>query len=380
MCSVKISPTSPATAQCDPIILRETKTTRLVFLPQLVDNINDASECVNGTFIFQKKGPNKEWIESRELDLSNLRAEEWVRLHLHAEEIYKLTEYLNSLHQAYNKVGIPKRATQLFSVEQIRNELQRATTTQLLDALSVKKNMNRQVLARLLRIVVQVADREGAVTALEDIGIEGLKTLNALVGLQQLKAALEVWESNKVNSNEGFCCQKLREYSYILSQVFSFPIVILTGQAYMGGKSVRYTGANLVDFLLTNKLTKNAALVEIKTPTAELLGTEYRDGIYKISSDLIGGVMQVIDYKDSLLKEYNNIRANSEEGDEFEAFDPCCLLVIGNQAAENLNRSQRKSFELYRNGLKDVQVITFDELFSKVQLLVDLLEGTTPPS
>ncbi len=38
-------------------------------------------------------------------------------------------------------------------------------------------------------------------------------------------------------------------------------------------------------------------------------------------------------------------------------------------------KKQRKSFELFRMGLKDVQVITYDELFGKVEFLVNLLEG-----
>jgi len=40
------------------------------------------------------------------------------------------------------------------------------------------------------------------------------------------------------------------------------------------------------------------------------------------------------------------------------------------------DRRQRKSLELFRMGLKDVRVITYDELFGKVEFLVSLLEGT----
>jgi hypothetical protein len=39
------------------------------------------------------------------------------------------------------------------------------------------------------------------------------------------------------------------------------------------------------------------------------------------------------------------------------------------------DKKKNKSFELFRSGLNDVQIITYDELFGKVQFLIDLLEG-----
>ena len=65
---------------------------------------------------------------------------------------------------------------------------------------------------------------------------------------------------------------------------------------------------------------------------------------------------------------------NSEE-DRFEAFDPKCIVIIGNIETELIALKQRKSLELFRMGLKDVQIITYDELFGKVEFLVNLLEG-----
>ncbi|MEX1098015.1 MAG: hypothetical protein WED34_18375, partial [Planctomycetales bacterium] len=35
------------------------------------------------------------------------------------------------------------------------------------------------------------------------------------------------------------------------------------------------------------------------------------------------------------------------------------------------------SFELFRHSLGEVQLITFDELFSKVQAVVDIIEGNS---
>jgi hypothetical protein len=53
------------------------------------------------------------------------------------------------------------------------------------------------------------------------------------------------------------------------------------------------------------------------------------------------------------------------------------MVIAGNIEEELIDSDKRKSFELFRNGLKNVEIISFDELFTKVKLLIDLLEGNT---
>ena len=45
----------------DEIELRQNEKTRLIFRPQIVDNIHDASASVKGRFLFQRKGKNGSW-------------------------------------------------------------------------------------------------------------------------------------------------------------------------------------------------------------------------------------------------------------------------------------------------------------------------------
>lgn len=55
MVMYKIKSTSRRSAECDPIILRETSTSRLIFEPLMVDNPNSKQATIKGCFIFQKK-------------------------------------------------------------------------------------------------------------------------------------------------------------------------------------------------------------------------------------------------------------------------------------------------------------------------------------
>ncbi|MCP4398820.1 MAG: DUF4263 domain-containing protein [bacterium] len=162
--------------------------------------------------------------------------------------------------------------------------------------------------------------------------------------------------------------------SFIFAQLFSFPVILLEDKAYVGGKNISNRGGNIIDFLCANHLTRNVALIEIKTPVTKLLGSRYRGDVYNISNELSGSIIQVTNYKNSLLQNYHGL-VNVEE-DRFEAFAPQCLVIIGKICSELTEQKQRKSLELFRMGLKDVQVITYDELFRKVEFLVNLLEGS----
>ena len=50
--------TSNKTAECDLVILRETSTTRIVFRPQIVENLTNPAACINGSIFHQKKNRN----------------------------------------------------------------------------------------------------------------------------------------------------------------------------------------------------------------------------------------------------------------------------------------------------------------------------------
>ncbi|KEI65194.1 hypothetical protein A19Y_7041 (plasmid) [Planktothrix agardhii NIVA-CYA 126/8] len=89
-----------------------------------------------------------------------------------------------------------------------------------------------------------------------------------------------------------------------------------------------------------------------------------------MSTDLTGAVLQVSNYKDSLMEE----RKFLADKKKFYAFNPQCLVITGNLTNE-IDDDKRKSFELFRTGLKDVNIITYDELFKKVENLINLIEG-----
>lgn len=161
-------------------------------------------------------------------------------------------------------------------------------------------------------------------------------------------------------------CQKFfTKNSWVLSNILSIPVAILKDKAFVGGKDYTDKGGRVADFLYRNELTKNVFIIEIKTPLKKIIDTKkpYRKpDVYSLGKELTGGLVQVLDQRDNLQKEFYKL----SEG-KFEAFNPKLLLVIGK--IKSLNKEQTKSFELFRNNLKDVEIITFDELLERTNMI-----------
>lgn len=192
------------------------------------------------------------------------------------------------------------------------------------------------------------------------------------VSTVSFRGALNLWEQNQTNSNEEFWQKFFQENPRIIAQVVPNQVLKLGQKCYLGGKSIENKEGNVIDFLYITQSNRNVILVEIKTPCTKLVGTKYRQNAYSLTEELSGSVVQVLNYRDELLKNYYNL-CGQEQSLKFAAFNPQCIIVAGNFELENLNGVQRKSFELFRSSSNIVSVITFDELFGKVRDLVDII-------
>ena len=370
---IRTKSTSRSSAECSDLVLRETNTTRLVFRPILVDNPSNSEAAVNGTFIFQRKGQRDNWTDTETIPLSQLKKDEGYKLEIKSSELLSLFNHLSDLYQLHSQSGVPRGDVEFVPVNRQLADIARMPPGDLLQILAANRAVGSKLLARLLAWAADSDDPAALVGRLIELSPASLRTLNIAVNLQTLRAALTLWEENKTSSDEEFWQTSLTENSFVLEHVFSWPTMIVKGKAYVGGKSVMNTGGNVIDFLMKNLVTRNAALIEIKTPAAPLLSREYRSGIYTPSNDLLGSVMQVLNYKHSLQQEYHSLTRG--QGDLFDSFDPRCAVILGNARRELEADDKRKSFELFRGQFPSVDIITFDELFSRAEQLLRVLES-----
>jgi hypothetical protein len=183
--------------------------------------------------------------------------------------------------------------------------------------------------------------------------------------------AINKWENNQKNNNEEFWQKLFNQNPYLLSQIFSFPVVFIKDKAYVGGMNIDNKDAKLVDFLFASDTSDDAILVEIKTPCTKILGRKYRKNTYSISSEISGAINQVLDYRRSLVQNFSQITKGTKYN--IELFNPKCIIIAGNSNIEfENNEAKKKSFELFRNNQKDVSIVTFNELFKKAETLATI--------
>lgn len=367
-----VKSTSLSSAVTDDIIIRQTAITRLVFRPILVVNEHEPEASVKGAFVFQRKSKSKNWEDVDVPPLTSLKKDQAVKLELKSGELHRFHGELSSLYALYKVEGIPRGEAKFIKANAIVLALLGMTDEELSAVIGGHQTIGAQALSRLITWATQAENFSLLFERLQQLGQKDLVHLNSALGVASMKRALKVWYDNRQNPDEEFWQRILAEQAFVLEQVFQVPIVIVKSKAYVGGKSVLNTGGHIVDFLVRNKITTALALVEIKTPMTPLLGREYRQGVYNTSEELSGTVMQVLSYRDSLCKECVSLFGHEEI--QAEAFDPMCVVVIGNARRELNDPTRRRSFELFRRQLGDVHILTYDEMYERSSRLVKVLE------
>lgn len=364
---VEIASTSRHSATCSDISVREGGQVRLLFRPEIVDNPGNPSASVRGRFVYQRKGKNDGWVDFDKLPLSSLKKGEGYQLSLGASELYKLLREVVPLYRFHRREGLPVGKVELLKIDPDLSESLPLAETDLLAFLSAHGTDAVQI----LRTVLRWLSRQSLAQKLISEGTE-LPELNSLVGLANLRSALEVWRTNTDSNDEEFWQSLFARHSYVLSQLFAYPVVLIKGKAYVGGKDLSNAGGNIVDFLLRAESSGAAVLVEIKTPQTSLLGGKYREGAYPPSTDLSGAISQVLEYCESLASEFNAI---TRADHRLTAVGPRSVVIIGDASRELADDAKKRSFERFRERLVGVQIVTFDEVFKRVEGLVALLES-----
>jgi hypothetical protein len=217
----------------------------------------------------------------------------------------------------------------------------------------------------------------------EKVGINTKKTLKTKEVIEEyyIEEVLGEFESRLCQKGETSTLEKkwqqfFKDYNWIFSQLFASPVLYFGSEAYIGGKTINNKGGKIVDFIYKNALTNNLALIEIKTHLTPLLEQKPYRGkdVFSITKHFSGAIAQVLDQKDNLMKDFNK----TCKGEELEAFNPRCIIVIGKMAT--LNKYQKKSFELFRSSCKDVHIVTFDEILQKLTNLYSILTGKAKKS
>lgn len=367
MTKINITSTSRDSATVSDIIVRDGPLVRLVFRPQIVNNESDSKASVRGRFIYRKKGKKDQWEDVPATPVTSIRKGEEFQLEIHSGELLPLLHELAALYRVHSREGIRQGRQEFVRVGEELAQFLQLSEKELSAFLASNPEDATRALQRLLRWL----SANPAVA--ENLAAEELPELNALVGLANLKAVYGIWTRNAKNSDEEFWQKTLTKYSFVLSQLFAYPLVIVSGKAYVGGKQYDNKHGNLADFLAKVTSSAAAVIIEIKTPVTPLLAPEYRQDVYPPSTEVSGALAQVLKYRDSFLLDFSAI---TREERTFISTEPRCVVIAGCSERDLTDDAKKRSFERFRERLVGVTIVTFDELFTRIRDLIALLESS----
>ena len=134
------------------------------------------------------------------------------------------------------------------------------------------------------------------------------------------------------------------------------------------------------DFLIGDNYY--TTFVELKTPSTDLFvntkSGKNRSGSWSISSHLIYAVSQILEQKAAgQIKLEKNPFDDKGNRINQKSYDSKCILVVGNIKkeieesgdTEKVSEIKKKTFELYRRDSRNVEIITFDELYDRAHYI-----------
>lgn len=374
---IRVDTTSNKTADATGMIIRKNNQYRIVYFPKLVENSKNEEESIGGYLVCQKKSLNEKWEDINDLSIKNLKVGEWTKFNIELGEMLNLIKYADKLKEIYENDKSLKRIKQKHLIVLDENLDQNE-----IEQFNEFAKDNPDAVNNLKKLLTSKIDCEEILNVINsnpqllDNIPEKLDDNNSLKLYNDLKLKFinpnYLRDKLKVDDEEYW--QKLfTENPNILFSIIPAVGQIICKKPYMGGKAINNSGGTISDFVYKCG-TRNLSIIEIKKPTTKLIDGKYRNEVFSPSTELSSAIVQLRKQKDSLLKDYYSKKINSEkQGVKFEAYDPKTYLIIGDSS--QLNESELESFELFRNSLKDIEIITFSEIIEKLSLIYENLSN-----
>lgn len=336
------------------------------FVKELNEAVRTTGRFVNGTVLVVAKNG-----ESR----------------LDGENVIVSESDMDSLRRAMNRIDRRKRAgvqhaKQTVVFNDLLTKLDPGHFGRSDDALGTQPT-STVGMARSRRVTVR--ERQTGEAAIANVRAR-LPTLAATAPsmLIELRAEIErVTLAEMIARYEELLAQNLSEsrwqtffetHAFVLGLAFARPVHLLRTQFHAQGSSIDGTGAQIGDFLLRHT-GRGLAIVEIKNPGTELIGTTpYRNTrVFPPSKELSGAVTQVLFQQSALRSHWLMHQAHADLRDSSpDAIK--CIVIAGRLPSDE---HQLRSFDIFRNACKDVEVVTFDELLAKLRHIHDQLNAST---
>ena len=225
--------------------------------------------------------------------------------------------------------------------------------------------------------ILEHADNNSLVMALQHL-VSSKLTNNDINTILGRKESLETYEKmlTEPDSYKEADWQRFFEtnewiFGYGLKYKF---LKILQREAHISRTDLNGGNDVIADFLISDsRFTK---IVELKTPTTKLFTKRQgRSDTWFLSSELTDAVSQILAQKANweIESQSRNYTTDGELIHE-DTFDTECILIIGSLSSIEGNEREklikRKTLELYRRNLKNIDILFYDELLERSRYIV----------
>jgi hypothetical protein len=282
---------------------------------------------------------------------------------------------------AYEKSGEKVIFTSQFTINELRD------LYNFLNQYSVIVNSNNNRTGRIIEItaatevisdLLERADRDDILATLSPIVSSQLtrKDISTLLGRRSTLTQFRDMMENQNSFTEPDWQRFLEDHSWIFGYGLDYRYLgILQRESHISRTALDGSGSVITDFLLSDsRFTK---LVELKKPDTPLFeSSRNRSDSWKLSKELTYAVSQILAQKANWDYESHseNFGENGERITE-ETHDVGCILLIGcSSQFTGDNREmgiKRRTFELFRRNLRNIEIILYDELYHRVNRLIE---------
>ncbi|MCA9488577.1 MAG: DUF4263 domain-containing protein [Myxococcales bacterium] len=173
---------------------------------------------------------------------------------------------------------------------------------------------------------------------------------------------------------------------YGLRYQFGVPARLGRLEQNVAGHSVGGEGRRVDALLATLGHVRSLCYVEVKRHDTPLLArSAYRGGVYAPSTELVGAVAQAQATVQAAIENYLSALPSRDPegaltGELLYNYMPKALVLCGTLAEfapdGRVHPEQFRSFELFRRGVVNPEILTFDELYERARHIVE--EGAAP--
>lgn len=259
---------------------------------------------------------------------------------------------------------------------------------------ALSDGLNQDLDEETIKKVKTILAKKDGIKIIEELLNSGIITSSDIVNIGYRKKQLEVF--GKLLNEEGYINNYRQEnnindsriepvwqhffahndwiFGYGLDYKF---LGILQKEAHLSSSDLAGKEEIIGDFLLgCNKFT---VLVELKKPSTCLFDKDKnRSNCWSLSTDFINSVSQILEQKASWqVSAEKNATQNFDDSGELlhqKTFDPKAILVIGRSSEFSGEEKEQiiksKTFELFRRDSRNINIMTFDELFERAKFIV----------